>query len=82
MGMTDAQIKALQPRAARYLVSDGRGLSLDILPSGVKSWMYRYRHDGKHRRRSHSAGSRSHVEGRARRARRSGSPGSGRSLPC
>jgi Arm DNA-binding domain len=47
MGMTDAQIKALQPRAARYLVSDGRGLSLDVLPSGVKSWMYRYRHDGK-----------------------------------
>ena len=38
---------ALQPRAARYLVSDGRGLSLDVLPSGVKSWMYRYRHDGK-----------------------------------
>jgi hypothetical protein len=56
MGMTDAQIKALQPRAARYLVSDGRGLSLDILPRGVKSWMYRYRHDAKHRRRSHSAG--------------------------
>jgi hypothetical protein len=47
MGKTDAQIRALQPRAARYLVSDGRGLSLDVLPSGVKSWMYRYRHDGK-----------------------------------
>ena len=47
MGITDAQIKALQPRAARYLVSDGRGLSLDVLPSGVKSWMYRYRCDGK-----------------------------------
>jgi integrase len=47
MAMTDAQIKTLQPRAARYLISDGRGLSLDVLPSGVKSWMYRYRHDGK-----------------------------------
>jgi hypothetical protein len=39
--MTDSQIKTLQPRAARYLVSDGRGLSLDVLPSGVKSSMYR-----------------------------------------
>jgi hypothetical protein len=40
MGMTDAQIKSLQPRGARYLVSDGPGLSLDVLPSGVKSSMY------------------------------------------
>ena len=46
MGKTDAQIEALQPRAARYLVSDGRGLSLDVLPCEVKSWMYRYRHNG------------------------------------
>jgi integrase len=46
MSLTDAQIKALQPRAARYLITDGRGLSLDVLPSGVKSWIYRYRQDG------------------------------------
>jgi integrase len=30
------------------MVSDGRGLSLDILPSGVMSWLYRYRQDGKY----------------------------------
>ena len=29
------------------MVSDGRGLSLDILPSGKMSWMYRYRLDGR-----------------------------------
>jgi hypothetical protein len=46
MPLTDAQIKALQPRLARYLITDGRGLSLDVLASGVKSWMYRYRQDG------------------------------------
>ena len=46
MSLTDAQVKALQPRATRYLITDGRGLSLDVLPSGVKSWMYRYRQDG------------------------------------
>ena len=48
MALTDAGIKALKPRAARYMVSDGRGLSLDILPSGKMSWLYRYRLDGKY----------------------------------
>jgi integrase len=48
MALTDAGIKALKPRAARYMVSDGRGLSLDILPSGKISWLYRYRLNGKY----------------------------------
>ncbi len=43
MALTDAQITALKPRTSRYLVSDGRGLSLDVLPSGKVSWLYRYR---------------------------------------
>jgi len=43
MALTDAQIKALKPRPARFLVSDGRGLSLDVLPSGKMSWLFRYR---------------------------------------
>ncbi len=30
------------------MVSDGRGLSLDILPSGKMSWLYRYCLDGKY----------------------------------
>jgi integrase len=47
MTLTNAQIKALKPRTSRYLVSDGRGLSLDILPSGKMSWLYRYRTNGK-----------------------------------
>ena len=47
MALTDAGIKALKPRAGRYMVSDGRGLSLDILPSGKMSWLYRYCLDGK-----------------------------------
>jgi integrase len=29
------------------MVSDGRGLSLDVLPSGKMSWLFRYRLDGK-----------------------------------
>jgi integrase len=43
MALTDAQIKALKPKASRYLVSDGRGLSMDVLPSGKMSWLFRYR---------------------------------------
>lgn len=46
MAFTDAQIKALKPKATRYLVSDGRGLSLDVLPSGKMSWIFRYRLNG------------------------------------
>lgn len=46
MALTDAKIKALKPRASRYLVTDGRGLSLDVLPSGKISWLYRYRLKG------------------------------------
>ena len=47
MALTDRQIRVLKPWASRYLVSDGRGLSLDILPSAVMTWTYRYRHNGK-----------------------------------
>src|SRR6266542_734481 len=43
MALTDAQIKALKPKASRYRVSDGWGLSLDVLPSGKMSWLYCYR---------------------------------------
>jgi integrase len=47
MGLTDARIRALKPRNKRYLVSDGSGLSLDVLPSGKMSWFFRYRLGGK-----------------------------------
>jgi hypothetical protein len=44
--LTDAKIRALKPAATRYLTTDGRGLSLDILPSGVTTWLFRYRLNG------------------------------------
>jgi integrase len=47
MALTDTAIKALKPRGTRYLVTDGRGLCLEILPSGHLSWLYRYRFKGK-----------------------------------
>ena len=46
MVLTDTGIKALKPRHTRYLVTDGRGLCLEVLPSGKLSWLYRYRFNG------------------------------------
>jgi integrase len=43
MALTDAGIKALKPRISRYTVSDGNRLTLDVLPSGKMSWLFRYR---------------------------------------
>lgn len=45
--LTDTRVKALQPKAARYPVSDGGGLILEVMPSGSKFWRYRYSLHGK-----------------------------------
>jgi len=48
MPLTDAQIKGLKPKAGtRYSKADGNGLLLDITPGGVRSWVYRYRLNGR-----------------------------------
>ncbi|MDB5786704.1 Arm DNA-binding domain-containing protein, partial [Caballeronia mineralivorans] len=40
--LNDTRIKALKPKAARYRVSDGGGLVLEVMVSGSKGWRYRY----------------------------------------
>ncbi len=48
MPLTDALIKGLKPIAgSRYSKADGGGLLLDVTPGGVKSWVFRYRVNGK-----------------------------------
>jgi integrase len=47
MPLSELQIKALKPRAIRYAVSDGRGLALEVMPTGGASWRYRYQFKGK-----------------------------------
>jgi integrase len=47
MSLTDATIRALKPKTQRYMVGDGHGLSLDVLPSGKMSWVFKYRQRGK-----------------------------------
>jgi integrase len=45
--LNDTRIKALKPKAARYLVSDGAGLVLEVLTTGSRVWRYRYSLHGK-----------------------------------
>jgi hypothetical protein len=45
--LTEVAIKALKPRTVRYLVSDGKGLNIEVLPSGKLSWIFRYRFRGR-----------------------------------
>lgn len=40
--LTNTLIKALKPKAARYLVSDGGGLVLEVMTSGSGVRRYRY----------------------------------------
>ncbi|MCD9007173.1 tyrosine-type recombinase/integrase [Luteimonas sp. XNQY3] len=47
MSLTGTALKALKPRDASYIVSDDRGLYVEVLPSGSIVWRYRYRLSGK-----------------------------------
>ena len=50
MGLTHLQVKKLPPKKHRYEISDGKGLSIRVMPSGAKSWIFRYQFDGMPRR--------------------------------
>lgn len=50
MALSDLGIQKIKPKEKRFEVSDGKGLALRIMPTGKKSWIYRYMIDGKARR--------------------------------
>jgi len=45
--LTDTRITKAKPKGAPYRLPDGGALFLDVKTSGVKSWLYRYRLNGK-----------------------------------
>jgi integrase len=45
--LSEAQIRAMEPRATRYSIADGSGLVLEVMPTGNKVWRFRYTLDGK-----------------------------------
>ncbi len=47
MPLTDVQMKQLELRKDRYALSDGRGLALEVMPTGAKSWRFRCQFKGK-----------------------------------
>lgn len=49
--LTDAKIKSLKPADKLYSVSDGEGLTIDVLPNGKKKWTLSYRANGKQSRK-------------------------------
>jgi len=50
MAISDLQLKKISPKKERFEVSDGQGLSLRVMPTGKKTWVYRYMIDGRARR--------------------------------
>ncbi|ADZ41825.1 TPA: integrase arm-type DNA-binding domain-containing protein [Yersinia enterocolitica] len=42
MKLTDTKIRNAKPQEKAYQLQDGNGLYLDVRPSGVKTWRYRY----------------------------------------
>lgn len=47
MSLTDTAIRTAKPKAAPYSLTDERGLSVQIQPTGGKWWRFRYRFEGK-----------------------------------
>lgn len=47
MALTDVAVRAARPRTSRYRLSDGNSLYLKVLPSGRKTWEFRFKRGGK-----------------------------------
>jgi hypothetical protein len=52
MMLTNTQVKNAKPSQRAVRLFDGRGLYLEISPSGGKLWRLKYRFDGKEKRLS------------------------------
>lgn len=52
MALSELKIKNLKPKDKRYLVGDGRGLYIAVMPTGEKYWYYRTWENGKEKKRS------------------------------
>lgn len=50
MTLTAAEIKGFKPAAKAYKRADGKGLYIEIAPSGSKLWRWKYRVGGKEKR--------------------------------
>lgn len=66
--LSDKKLESLKPKAKPYQVADGDGLSIEVQPGGTKTWVYRYRLNG--RQHPVRLGNYPAVSGKMARARR------------
>jgi integrase len=45
--LTATKLDKLRPKSAPFRVADGQGLSIEVNPGGAKTWVYRYRLNGR-----------------------------------
>ena len=45
--LTDTKLRGLKPEATVYRIADTNGLTIEVRPTGLKFWRYRYRFAGK-----------------------------------
>ncbi|MFH1356618.1 MAG: integrase arm-type DNA-binding domain-containing protein [bacterium] len=50
MNLTNTQVKNAKATGKTYRITDGRGMYLEVSPTGCKWWRYKYRIDGKEKR--------------------------------
>ncbi len=50
MALTDTQLRALVPRDRAYKKFDGRGLYIEVAPTGSKLWRLKFRFNGREKR--------------------------------
>jgi Arm DNA-binding domain len=50
MSLTDTKVKNAKPMDRRYKMADGRGLFLEVRPTGTKTWRMRYQFAGRERK--------------------------------
>ena len=50
MALTDLQVRKLTPKKARFEVLDDNGLNIRVMPTGKKTWVFRYNFEGTPRR--------------------------------
>lgn len=50
MPVTAIQLRAAKPKERPYRITDGRGLYVEVVPTGAKYWRLKYRYGGKEKR--------------------------------
>jgi hypothetical protein len=67
MALTDTQVRALVPRGRAYKKFDGKGLYIEVSPTGSKLWRLKFRFKGTEKRlalgHTQSSGSRMRAAG-------------------